>query len=91
MCAAHNVFERVAELAAGPRQMLVPRWRAARPAEARPGGLGDRAAEEIERRVLGPVERAAPWAAQVVQSVRGCGGCASDRARLNGDGGGSAI
>ncbi len=55
------------------------------------GKLGDQVAAWIERAVLGPAERAVPAAAGLVEKVRRCGGCAADKARLNGDGGGSTI
>lgn len=54
-------------------------------------GDGDRAAAWIEAKILGPAERAVPAAKGLIEKVRRCGGCAADKARLNGDGGGGAI
>lgn len=53
-------------------------------------GAGDRAAELIRRRILDPLAARVPAAAGLIEAVARCGGCAGDRARLNGDGGGSA-
>ena len=44
--------------------------------------LGDRLADEIERRVLTPAEAFAPG---VVQAVRKCGGCGHTQHRLGTD------
>ena len=54
-------------------------------------GTGDRVAAWIEEKLLGPAERAAPAAKPLLDAVRRCAGCAADKARLNGDGGGAKI
>lgn len=43
---------------------------------------GDKLAALIERRVLTPIEQAIPAAAQVVASVRRCGGCTQAKHQL---------
>lgn len=68
--------------------MSLPRWyrsQLAAPSHPRPPerpAPGDALAAQIERRVLGPAERALPAAAPLARALRRCGGCAHARHQL---------
>jgi hypothetical protein len=45
-------------------------------------GAGDVLADQIDRRVLSPIEQAAPAARGFIQQIRKCGGCHQARQRM---------